>query len=392
MSIPLLACSGGLEKVKMEDKPLAHPLPINTQPRTLAISSCSIGIKDDGTVWSWGHDFHGCLGRKIERYDQGYIPAQVQGIKDAVSVVAYDQILILKKDGTVWSWGGNKNRELGYDTEGKYSDVPRQIPELQDVVDIGVTWQSSFIVKRDGTVWGFGNSWNGMFGVDSHNEKQPLTLVQGLKDIVKISIGGGVAVALDKYGKAWTWGYSNSVGRMGKRMDRVKVLPAMMGFIEKVSDVVCLGSAGIALLSDGSVWSWGSNHGGELGRELSGGVISLLPEKIKSINQVVKIAGKSSIATAVTQKGDLVAWGQAILGSELNGPFLKTARSPVLIKKNVSIKYITSGLDTMAYVDDSGQAWYWMNNRYGQFGNGRAIEEPSNEEWVTPQKSLWTTR
>ena len=393
MTIPLLACSGGLEKVKMADKPLAHPLPINTQPRILAIgSSCSVGIKEDGTVWSWGVDSNGCLVRKNGQYDQGYIPGQVSGLKDAVSVVAYNQFLVLMKDGSVWSWGNNSNRQLGYDTEKSYSDVPRQIPLLRDVVDIGVTVQSSYIVKRDGTVWGFGNSWNGMFGKDSTSDKQPLTQVQGLKDIVKISIGSGVAVALDKNGKAWSWGLGSRVGRLEQRMDHTNVLPAIMNFNKKVSDVSSVTKGGIVLLEDGTVWSWGYNDSGQLGRSLPKDALTLLPEKIESLSRIVKISGYVQIYNAVSEEGDLVAWGQAIHGSERDGPLLKTATSPVLIKKKANIKYMASGGETMAYVDRAGQVWFWMSNSSGQFGNGKSLSKPSDEEWVIPQKSLWTTR
>ncbi len=399
LSIPLLACSGGLEKVKMEDQPLAHSLPINTQPRILAIGgSCSIGIKDDGTVWSWGHDFHGCLGRKIERYDQGYIPAQVQGIKDAVSVVAYDQVLVLKKDGTVWSWGENDYRELGYDTEKRYSDIPRQIPGLNDVIDISVSSGTSYVVKKDGTVWGFGNSWEGMFGIDSTSEKQPLTKIEGLENIVRISAGSGNVVALDSTGHIWTW------GTLGTRLGRIvevseprfpKPFPfpaAPLQIKNKVVEVVGGSSGGLALLENGYVMSWGKNRSGTLGRNLDQYAVSQTPEVIPNLSQVIKLAGNGSIATALTKTGDLVAWGQAVNSSEFASLVRHTANAPVLIKKGVASKLIVTGDQTMAYVDNSGQAWFWMYNRYGQFGNGKSKETPSQEEWVTPQKSLWTTR
>ncbi len=158
--VAVMTAEGGcsrLDKVDMEDKPLENPLPINTRPRILAIGQgFSVGVKKNGTVWSWGDNFNGALGRKLSEPEEGYEPRQVPGLKDAVSVVASDCVLVLMKDGTVWSWGDNSHRQLGYDTENKFSDIPRQIPGLSDVVDISTLAGTSQALKKDGTVWGWG--------------------------------------------------------------------------------------------------------------------------------------------------------------------------------------------------------------------------------------------
>jgi len=40
-----------------DTRPFEQPLPINTQPKRLALGhSFAIGVKEDGTVWSWGGD------------------------------------------------------------------------------------------------------------------------------------------------------------------------------------------------------------------------------------------------------------------------------------------------------------------------------------------------
>ncbi|MBK9185968.1 MAG: hypothetical protein IPM78_06610 [Moraxellaceae bacterium] len=45
----------GLLADKGDTRPFEQPLPINTQPKRLALgSSFAIGVKEDGTVWSWG--------------------------------------------------------------------------------------------------------------------------------------------------------------------------------------------------------------------------------------------------------------------------------------------------------------------------------------------------
>ncbi|WP_352310590.1 hypothetical protein [Psychrobacter sp. W2-37-MNA-CIBAN-0211] len=41
----------------MSDEPLETPLEINIEPKRLAMtSSWSAGVKDDGTLWTWGAD------------------------------------------------------------------------------------------------------------------------------------------------------------------------------------------------------------------------------------------------------------------------------------------------------------------------------------------------
>lgn len=52
-AIPIL---GEAFVVKGDTRPFETPLPINREPKRLALgySNFAIGIKEDGTVWSWG--------------------------------------------------------------------------------------------------------------------------------------------------------------------------------------------------------------------------------------------------------------------------------------------------------------------------------------------------
>ena len=66
LALNLAACSnflptnttptlGGLLAAKGDTRPFEVPLPINTEPKRMALGSMfTIGVKADGTVWSWG--------------------------------------------------------------------------------------------------------------------------------------------------------------------------------------------------------------------------------------------------------------------------------------------------------------------------------------------------
>tara|TARA_R110002124_G_scaffold42753_1_gene131526 strand:- start:1339 stop:1734 length:396 start_codon:yes stop_codon:yes gene_type:complete len=83
----------------MPDEPLETPLEINIEPKRLVMtSSWSAGVKDDGTLWTWGTD--GLL--RDTKTGQDPTPRQVEGVNDAVAVSGGSgHMLLLRKDGTV---------------------------------------------------------------------------------------------------------------------------------------------------------------------------------------------------------------------------------------------------------------------------------------------------
>jgi hypothetical protein len=130
-----------------------------------AAAAGDVALKDDGTVWQWGTDLR---------------PRQVDGLDGIVAVAngaagfgcapapSGGHGLALKSDGTVWAWGDNFRGQLGNGTRTEALS-PVQVIGLSDVVKIsaaGVYAYTSGLapvsvaIKRDGTVWIWGETWN----------------------------------------------------------------------------------------------------------------------------------------------------------------------------------------------------------------------------------------
>jgi alpha-tubulin suppressor-like RCC1 family protein len=84
--------------------------------------------------------------------------------------VAYPEIasgsshsLAVKKDGTVWGWGNNDNYQLGNGTAER-THTPLQVPGLADVASVAAGSNFSAAVKKDGTIWIWGDNTYGQLG------------------------------------------------------------------------------------------------------------------------------------------------------------------------------------------------------------------------------------
>jgi alpha-tubulin suppressor-like RCC1 family protein len=63
----------------------------------------------------------------------------VSNLTDVVAIAAGSaHSLALKSDGTVWSWGGNTNGQLGNGTNID-SNIPVQVSDLTGVADIAAS-------------------------------------------------------------------------------------------------------------------------------------------------------------------------------------------------------------------------------------------------------------
>ena len=111
LSLSLASCSyllpsttpnlGGLLVDRVDTRPFEQPLPINTQPKRLALgNSFAIGVKEDGTVWSWGSGSSGELGRGDYNEDAKE-PRIIPNMTNFIEVaVGGRHVLALRKGGT----------------------------------------------------------------------------------------------------------------------------------------------------------------------------------------------------------------------------------------------------------------------------------------------------
>ena len=185
-----------------------------TNPKIAIGENCTIALKSDGTVWAWGENDSGQLGNgTFDRHSQ---PKQVVGLENIVDIdVSYygDKGIALKSDGTVWVWG------YIYDIyDGQYDKgIPLKIEGIEDVIDISIGTNNVVALKSDGSVWTWGENDAGQLGIDVYDvygRKSP-DKVEGIEDVIAVSASGLRVAALKSDGTVWIWGGGTSYGTRG---------------------------------------------------------------------------------------------------------------------------------------------------------------------------------
>tara|TARA_B100000131_G_scaffold156592_1_gene151947 strand:- start:47 stop:1213 length:1167 start_codon:yes stop_codon:yes gene_type:complete len=181
-------------------------------------NSGGAAIKTNGTLWVWGRNNRGQLGLNYIVAEPGGVssPAQIPGTTWSKVQGSYQLGMGLKTDGTLWSWGSNLRGQLGLNTDapapylgGRSS--PTQIPGTwSDFAAGGV----GLGLKPDGTIWAWGNNQGGPLGQNEPGTSQYSSPTQIGTDTDWSDIVGAVyALKTDK--SFWSWGY-NPTGQLGQ--------------------------------------------------------------------------------------------------------------------------------------------------------------------------------
>ncbi|TXK67400.1 hypothetical protein FU659_34730, partial [Paenibacillus sp. N3.4] len=232
------------------------PKMINGIDHVVSISSQGsniVAIKSDGTVSKFIH----------------YVsPSQVMNLDHVIAVKEMwsDTAVVLKSDGTVWAWGANDNGQLGDGTSVNKPN-PVQITGLPFITDIKTGNQHTLALSVTGAVYAWGSNSDGQVGNGTEDNQLVPYEVEGLSNITRIGAGNYYSFAIDKDGKIYAWGY-NGEGNLGLNTnERNRFTPSQM--VSSLTNVVAItggeGNTGIALQSNGDVWTWGSADDGRLG-------------------------------------------------------------------------------------------------------------------------------
>ena len=223
-------------------------------------------VKSDGTVWIWGEDgaFTGNFGSRHTT------PIQVGGIENVTAIAAGSQhLLMLKSDKTLWSIGANANGQLG-DGSSTNRTAPVQVAGVSNVARIAAGGDFSIARKEDGTIWAWGNNFNGQLGpgggsMDFSAHPNPVQVTGLPASMTEIAAGPGHCLAIASDGTIWSWG-TNSNLQLGQGNDvSQNPIPAQIPNFANVAAVSGGNTHSVALKTDGSVWTWGRNADGALG-------------------------------------------------------------------------------------------------------------------------------
>lgn len=247
-----------------------------------------------------------------------------------------------------------------------FADVTVTQPIRFQKVSMG--GNTAFALDREGNLW----SW-GLVDIDSSSDipmpkrtSTPEKLMENVKDI---SAGYMHAVAMKTDGTVWTWG-SNFDGRLGDGTETERFTPA------KIMDNVTAISAGsyhsLAIKNDGSLWAWGANSHGQIGDGTT--TSALFPKKVA--DSVIGISAGEDESLFI--KSDHSLWGMGSQsGAELGSLSFDNQLTPVRVMGDVSAVCCHDGLiiKTDGSVWEYGMIWESEQKKF-RTQNMRRVAEP----------------
>jgi alpha-tubulin suppressor-like RCC1 family protein len=326
-------------------------------------------------LYAWGDNALGQLGEGGVSNKSSPIQIGTQ-IWSAVSA-GRNNTTAVKTDGTMWSWGDNTAGNLGIEPAGLTSSrsSPVQVGALTDWLLPAAGGYSSFAINTSGRLYGWGANEYGSVGDSTNTARSSPVQIGALTNWSKVSAGrsrNGVAIKTD--GTMWSWG-RNLYGAVGSLAIGASVnSPVQLGALTTWAEVVCGYYGSTAIKTDGTLWAWGRNANGQLGDNTT--VDKSSPVQLGAQTDWAKVA-RQRFTVAVKTTGTLWAWGSNFGGALGLGDDVARS-SPVQIGAltNWSTPSGTRGFNNCATKTD-GTLWSWGFNNNGQLGDGTTTSRSS---------------
>ncbi len=304
----------------------------------------------------------------------------------------------VKGDGTLWSWGLNRQGVIadGTDSEGVVVTFPTQI-NLSNVVSVFSQSYYSMALLADGTVWSWGLNSRGQLGnndpgfsVYGHDDKPDAASyhsiipvqVTGLNNVVQIAMGDYHALALKNDGTVWSWG-DNFNKQLGHPEIPARSSAQQVHGLSNIIQIAAGFLSSMAVRSDGKVLSWG--NGSFSGTNLFGDdSIRISPDPIVNphIDNVVAIAHSDSHVLALKSDGTVWSWGVNAHGA-LGNNSTENSIEPVQAHGLADVIQVSTKNYTSMALKSDGTVWIW-----GVDQSGKLCSESTGDKHIPTQTPL----
>jgi alpha-tubulin suppressor-like RCC1 family protein len=338
----------------------------------------SYGIKTDGTLWSWGYNGAGALGDGTTT--QSNSPVQISPERDWKTVSANQNTTAIgiKTDGSAWSWGDNTLGQAGlgyFAAQSIYT--PTRISNGNNWIQVsggtnsfyllsGTVATPTAVVPPAGQIWSSGYDGNGELGngnTISRNSFGPTVGGSNWKEIYGGANRNGYGLKNDN--TIWGWG-ANAAGQLGNGTTTDSNVPVQIGTSTGWSKVSAGYQFAIALRANGTLWAWGRNSEGQLGQ--GDNTQRLTPTQIGSDTDWAIIGTGSFVSYAIKTDGSLWSWGYNGWGALGVGDTANRS-APTRVGSDNDWAKITGGSYHTLALKTNGTLWAWGLNNYGQVGN-----------------------
>lgn len=259
----------------------------------------------------------------------------MSGVLDVTANI--DEVFILMKSGTllkiarvtlmgILDSGGNL---------GKTKDALRYVFD-SDVSQISVSGTHGLIVKRDGSLWSFGTNDFGELGNGSYDEivEKPIMI---MRDVKTALAGFGYSIVLTRDSEVWVFG-TNQENRLGFDEEDGNMATNAIPLMRQAKKTAVGANHTLALGNDGIVYSWGNNEAGQLGIYPKGEVSYF--NEVKDYCKDIAACGFQSYA--LDKWGNLWFWGSIEQDYEIYLGFEPAVIKPIVIATKVQRLFSTT--------------------------------------------------
>ena len=235
--------------------PIRLRLPVGNRVPAISLGERhGLVLASDGSLWSWGSDY---LGWPVLGLGDHAKPStrlrQVGHETNWISIsAAMSHNLGIKADGTLWTWGESVQGRL---SGAKAFSAPVPAAPGHDWKQAAAGGIHSVALKKDGTLWGWGDNWAGSVGIDSHDGSSVPQQIGSATNWVRVWAGILETVALQSDHSLWYWG-ENPNPALAQGVGQIWE-PMPINSDTNWADVGFGVNTVLAIKADGTLWAWG---------------------------------------------------------------------------------------------------------------------------------------